>query len=67
MSAASDHPHPELELSHAALLEENRRLKASLAYLKEEVAELKCKLPLKVAHLKVEFYPVFAKAYSTGV
>lgn len=41
MSAASDHPHPEQELSHAALLEENRRLKASLAYLKEEVAELK--------------------------
>ncbi|MEK6482572.1 IS66 family transposase [Catalinimonas sp. 4WD22] len=33
--------HPDSELSKEALLEENRRLKASVAYLAEEIAELK--------------------------
>ena len=39
MSASSHRP--DSEFSQEALLEENRRLKASIAYLKEEVAELK--------------------------
>lgn len=37
---ASSH-RPDSELSQEALLEENRRLKASIAYLEEELAELK--------------------------
>jgi len=39
MSASSHRP--DSELSQEALLEENRRLKASIAYLEEEIAELK--------------------------
>lgn len=39
MSASSYHP--DSELSQEALLEENRRLKASIVYLEEEIAELK--------------------------
>jgi hypothetical protein len=38
--SASSHC-PDSELSQEALLEENLRLKASIAYLEEEVAELK--------------------------
>ena len=34
-------PSPDSSLSQEALLEENRRLKASVTYLKEEIAELK--------------------------